>query len=523
MSHQEFGTQEKAIRHALLGAGCAALNILIIYIGTSVLHEPYQLAAAITVVITIPTAYFLSRNFVFKVSTPPTAQEFIRFLSQQLAQFLIGIILLAAGVELLGITPTISMSAATAILWGISFISQLKWVFRKASTGAPPRSVSNASLRLVVVTHFFPAHGGGLEKVAEKIVQYLPLPEFRITWISSDTDRTPDLRCEGIRFISAPTNNIIEKITQLPYPIWAPKALTCMWREIGDADVVHIHEHLYFPSIIALAIARIRGRPVVITQHMGALALGNRLITATYEIGARLLGALIFPLTSRTIFISNNVLHFFKRNNSNNARLIFNGVDTSIFNDTTNQDRTNIRIRLGLPVDKKIVLFVGRFVKKKGIRRILALSKRLNEITFVFVGAGPEAPDEDIGNVIVAGRVEHDQLAQYYQSADLLLLPSAGEGLPLVVQEALCCGTGVLSTDEVGSACPEASDLIRTRPVPRLEDDIDGWQKALVDTLHDDKYIYDRAHRSSRAHSLWSWRKCSTEYSRIFREISPSS
>lgn len=522
MTHKERSTQGKAARHIAVGAGCAALNMCIMHLGTSVLNQSYLLAAAATFFITIPTAYFLIRNYVFQTRLPANIHEFSRFVSQQLAQFLTGIILIVAGVEILHFNPTASMAVATAILWIFSFISQWKWVFRKSGLPANRAIEFQRPLKLVVVTLFFPSHGGGLERVAENLVARLARSDFLITWISSDTDKTPSMPNDNIKFISAPTNNFVEKLTQLPYPLWFPRVLPSMWREIGNSDVVHIHEHLYFPSILAILIARLRGRPVVITQHMGALSLGSSIATTIYETGARALGLFIFPFIAQTVFISNNVMHFFKRNGSNNARLIFNGVDTTAFQDTPPQDRKSLREKLGLPVDKKIVLFVGRFVRKKGIHRIIALSKLLPNVAFVFVGTGPEAPDEALDNVMVIGRVEHDQLVHYYRATDLLLLPSSGEGMPLVVQEALCCGMGVLSTDEVGSACPEASHLIRTRPVPRSNDDIDGWRKALIDALEDTQYIEDRTYRSDTARSLWSWGKCSSDYAKLFLELSSS-
>lgn len=523
MTHKEHSVQEAAIRHMAIGAGCAALNVCIMYLGTSVLHRSYFLAAASTFFITIPTAYFLIRRYVFQTCSPASIHEFSRFVSQQLVQFLTGIILLIAGVEALQLNPTASIAAATAILWVFAFLSQWIWVFRRTTALPTDTTESPKPLKVVVVTLFFPSHGGGLEKVAENLAVKLTRLGFFITWISSDIDKTPSTPSGNIEFVSAPTTNFVENLTQLPYPLWSPRILPSMWREIGNADIVHIHEHLYFPSLLAFLIARLRNRPVVITQHMGSLSLGSNLATIAYEAGARVLGFIVFPFVNQIVFISKNVMRFFGKDGSKNARLIFNGVDISVFHDIPTNERALMRGKLGLPIDKKIVLFVGRFVRKKGIHRIIALSKLFPTVTFVFVGSGPEAPNEAIGNVIVIGRVEHDRLVHYYQAADLFLLPSSGEGMPLVVQEALCCGTGVLSTDEVASACPESSHLIRTRPVPRSNDDIDGWQKALGDALDDIQYIEERAYRSDTARSLWSWNKCSSDYAALFHEISSDS
>ena len=44
--------------------------------------------------------------------------------------------------------------------------------------------------------------------------------------------------------------------------------------------------------------------------------------------------------------------------------------------------------------------------------------------------------------------MDRAQIVPYYQAADLLILPSVGEGFPLVVQEAMACGTPVLISED---------------------------------------------------------------------------
>src|SRR6185437_11361000 len=118
-------------------------------------------------------------------------------------------------------------------------------------------------------------------------------------------------------------------------------------------------------------------------------------------------------------------------------------------------------------------------------------------------------------NVMTPGRLTHDRLAEMYQAADLLVLPSSTEGFPLVVQEALACGLGVLSTEEVATACPAAKHMIRTRPTPRFQADAPGWEAAIREALADHLYLEAREERSARAHSLWSWGLCASQYLEI--------
>src|SRR6267143_1151453 len=130
-----------------------------------------------------------------------------------------------------------------------------------------------SNLRVATITHFFPDHGGGLELVAEKLVREFASRGMSVEWFSSATDPPPRSLPGQVAHHAVAATNLIERWTQLPYPLWSLSALPTLWTSIGKADVVHVHEHLYFSSLLAVGIARLRRRPVIITQHMGALGL----------------------------------------------------------------------------------------------------------------------------------------------------------------------------------------------------------------------------------------------------------
>lgn len=380
------------------------------------------------------------------------------------------------------------------------------------------------SLSLVTVTHFFPAHGGGLELVADRLAREFAVRGMEVRWFSSDTDDPPSNAHERITHVPMSSCNVIERVTQLPYPLWSPLSLPALWRAIGSATLVHIHEHLYFSSLVAFLFARARKRPVVVTQHMGALRLGRPSLTRLYEAGARLLGRFVFRRVSRAVFISANVQRFFRCEDDPRARLVFNGLDTDRFRPIADEFRPAVRGKLGLPADRKVILFVGRFVRKKGLHLIEQLARRHPDYLWLMVGSGPENPAGwRLPNVRVDGRIDHDRLPEYYQAADLLLLPSSGEGFPLVVQEALSCGLGVLTTHEVASACPAATRMILACPASRDGSDAGTWDDALQRAIVDAAYLERRIDRSRAAHALWSWKTCASRYVELFEEIAASS
>jgi len=120
--------------------------------------------------------------------------------------------------------------------------------------------------------------------------------------------------------------------------------------------------------------------------------------------------------------------------------------------------RADARRSLGLPEDGDVVGFVGRLAGVKRPDRFLDAARRIASIRpdTVFVVAGGAEP-EDVSRLQAAaagldvrflGWVA--DVGQVYAAADLLLLTSDNEGMPVSLIEAGMCGTPTVATD-VGS------------------------------------------------------------------------
>lgn len=128
--------------------------------------------------------------------------------------------------------------------------------------------------------------------------------------------------------------------------------------------------------------------------------------------------------------------------------VVHNGVDTGRFR-PTNQEQA--RIELGLPLDRRLLLFVGHLVPVKNPAAALKALTRVPGADLVMVGDGPERPGlerriKELGisrRVHMRGAQNHAQVARYLAAADALILPSRHEGEPNVVLEALASGRPV--------------------------------------------------------------------------------
>lgn len=125
------------------------------------------------------------------------------------------------------------------------------------------------------------------------------------------------------------------------------------------------------------------------------------------------------------------------------------GVDTQTFRPIPRDDA--LRDELGLPHDKKILLYVGRLSPEKNIGMLLAAFETLhvrhpNTYHLVIVGDGPlrrvlPATRQRTGALTWRSYVQdNSQLARYYHAADLFIHPGVCETFGLVVLEAQACG-----------------------------------------------------------------------------------
>lgn len=178
-------------------------------------------------------------------------------------------------------------------------------------------------------------------------------------------------------------------------------------------------------------------------------------------------GKLLFPRIAGFLYIGAQNKEFYRIYGVPEARLFFTpyAVDIQSFfskADLLGADKDVLRDKLGLPKAKKIILFVGKLISKKrplDLLRAYAIATTPDR-TLVFVGEGNlrfsielEAGGRRIANVFLAGFKSQSELPEYYAAADIFVLPSqAGETWGLVVNEAMCFGLPVITSDIVGCA-----------------------------------------------------------------------
>ena len=131
------------------------------------------------------------------------------------------------------------------------------------------------------------------------------------------------------------------------------------------------------------------------------------------------------------------------------------GVDTTVFKPDGGKSRREIRERLGLPQDRPVFLYVGRFSPDKDTALLLRVWMKIGERmktpwTGVMVGDGQmtEVVETFVRHNPSVRRVpfvkKPEELADWYRAADLLIHPGRWETFGLVLLEAQACGLPVV-------------------------------------------------------------------------------
>lgn len=131
------------------------------------------------------------------------------------------------------------------------------------------------------------------------------------------------------------------------------------------------------------------------------------------------------------------------------------GIDFNLFQ---KKDKAKTRDSLGLEINRKYILFVGAFVRIKGLDYLLRafpmVVREYPNTILLLVGDGHYKSNLEIvvkklgieKRVIFFPWVENRKLPLYYNAVDAVVLPSLSEGVPSVAMEALACETPFVGT-----------------------------------------------------------------------------
>ena len=184
---------------------------------------------------------------------------------------------------------------------------------------------------------------------------------------------------------------------------------------------------------------------------------------------------------------------------SDSVDVVYRGVDREVFKPA---DRLESRLALHIAPNAIVLVWVGRLVDVKNpsmaIRAIVHWRQLYGDrLRIVVIGAGPLRTGlERLADQLSVrercsflGAIPHQEIAKWFQAADLTILTSHSEGVPNVLLESIACGTPFIATDVGGVR--EIADPRCDKLVPAGDEN--AFQQAVVEKLSDSS-IYQRSH-----------------------------
>lgn len=213
------------------------------------------------------------------------------------------------------------------------------------------------------------------------------------------------------------------------------------------------HSHDYKTDILGLIVSRFWPMKLVSTVHGFTR---ENLKTRFY---ARL-NNLALRRFDHVITVSPQLFKHCQSLGVSDDRLTYlpNAIDPLDYQPEGNRDQ--IRTQLGIKSGRFVIGVVGRLSVEKGVIRavhtLARLAKNYNHLELHIIGDGAKKGEIQLraAELGVNKRVKfwgwRDDLRPFYQSMDMLLLPSHTEGLPNAVLEAMASGAPAAATDVGG-------------------------------------------------------------------------
>lgn len=246
-------------------------------------------------------------------------------------------------------------------------------------------------------------------------------------------------------------------------------------RHLRREEVTHLHNHFADSSAnVAMLTAALADIPFSFTLHGPAELFEPE----SWHLGEKVARATFTVCISH--FARSQAMLFSDPGHWSKLRIVHCGVHPARYDVPPPAPRPGLRL-----------LFVGRLTAIKGLRVLFnalgALRATHGDITLTLIGDGPdrawaEAEARRIGGIELLGHRSQGAVAEALADADVLVLPSFAEGVPVVLMEAMAASRPVIAT-RVGGVAELVEDGVSGRLV--APGDPEALAEAILDLAAD--------------------------------------
>ncbi len=255
---------------------------------------------------------------------------------------------------------------------------------------------------------------------------------------------------------------------------------------------------------------------------------GSKFTDLVGKIYTQTIGRILFLLSDQIITLHQKIVKDTKRLSFGKKKILIipNGISENFLPNESQVKKLRQKLSIG---DSSVILFVGRLVRVKRIEFLLTVFKMVSneykKVKLLIIGDGPAVYEReykrlarDLGSsVMFLGRVAHQDLPNYLDLANIVVLTSRSEGLPRILIEAGQCRKPIVSSNIGG-----VEDIVDNGRTGFLvsKDDLKGHVEPLVNILKDPELgrqigelAFDKISRHFR------WPKITQAYENLYKEI----
>ena len=320
-------------------------------------------------------------------------------------------------------------------------------------------------MRILMLSWEYPPRiVGGISRVVYDLAQKLGEKGNEVHVITCMHNNTPEFEKDNnvyvhrIHTVGPDTKGDLLKWTNHMNFAMTERAIEII-NTIGKFDIIHAHDWLVGHA--AKTLKHAYKIPLVCTIHATEHGRNNGIHTEMQQYIHESEWNLAYEswkVICNSSYMNREIHNLFGVDD-NKARIIFNGVDLNKFNGV----EKDIEFRRRYAMDnEKIVFFVGRMVREKGVQVLIDSIPKIvnyyNDVKFVFAGKGPlldelkhKAYASGYGHkVVFTGYISDEDLLKLYKCVDIAVFPSLYEPFGIVALEGMVANVPTVVSEAGG-------------------------------------------------------------------------
>lgn len=380
-------------------------------------------------------------------------------------------------------------------------------------------------MKILQIAPYFLPYTGGQESYIYNLSKYLVQYGHEVQVLTSNyptSSRTESILGIYVRRVNCVARPLRNPIT--PGMIFINDI-------VKGCDIIHVHNEHSFSAMMAVHYHKKYGKPLILTCH-GQLQFGNLHSDQFEKLYSRTIGRTLLQAADRIITLSKSDKDYISSFgvSSDKITILPNAIDIPVLDRIVSRfkpdDIDQIRIKYDIN-DKKVILFTGSIIPRKGIeyflRAVPQVLKEHDNVIFILTGNGNYLDTAkmlvdslDISeHVKFLGNILEADLLVLYSLSDIFVLPSLSEGMSTSILEAMYFGLPVISTDIPGTRDNFAG--VSLLVPPRDETELSNAIIKLLDDPSLSKRLSDNGIALVR--STYTWDKVTKQYEEIFNNL----